>query len=226
MSIIVVCTKCRKSFKVSEQFAGRSGACPNCKAPIKVPKKGQEVKVHAPEEFEGGGRSTTGKLVTKPIARSNAKFQPLATALIVASALVIVIVTWIGGQNGLFDNFFVTAAGLILVSPLVVIAGYEMLRDDEYEPYRGVQLYIRAAICGTAYAALWGAFALLASRGLIGGELWNWLLVLPPFVVTGGLAAMGAFDLEFGNGMFHYGFYLLITLVLRWVAGMTWIWDI
>ncbi|NLF08324.1 MAG: hypothetical protein GX594_10145, partial [Pirellulaceae bacterium] len=72
----------------------------------------------------------------------------------------------------------------------------------------------------------WGAFALLASRGLITGELWNWVLVLPPLVAAGGLAAMGAFDLEFGNGMFHYGFYLLVSLILRWVAGMTWIWDI
>ena len=226
MPIIVVCTKCRKSFKVSEKFAGHTGACPNCKAPIKVPEKGQEVKVHAPEEFEGGGRSTTGKLVTKPIVRTNAKFQPVTFAIIAAVAVVGLALTWIGGQNQLFDGMVVTAAGLLLISPLLAIAAYEMLRDDEYEPYRGLQLFIRAAICGTAYTALWGAFALLASRGLITGELWNWVLVLPPLVAAGGLAAMGAFDLEFGNGMFHYGFYLLVSLILRWVAGMTWIWDI
>ena len=41
MSIIVVCPGCKKSFKVSDKYAGKSGACPNpdCKATIKVPRK-------------------------------------------------------------------------------------------------------------------------------------------------------------------------------------------
>ena len=68
MSIIVVCPGCRKSFKVSDKFAGKSGPCPNCKRTLEVPEKTQEVKVHAPEQFAGGGRSTTGKLVLKPVA--------------------------------------------------------------------------------------------------------------------------------------------------------------
>ena len=34
---------------------------------------------------------------------------------------------------------------------------------------------------------------------------------------------MNAFDLEFGDGVFHYSFYLVATLVLRWAAGMKWI---
>ena len=77
-----------------------------------------------------------------------------------------------------------------------------------------------------AYVALWGVFSLLASRGVITGELWNWPFIVPPFKVIGGLAGMGAFDLEFGNGLFHYSFYIVATLLLRWVAGMKWIWDV
>ena len=76
MSIIVVCTECRKSFKVGDKFAGKSGPCPNCKHTIRVPEKSEEVKVHVPEQFAGGGRSKTGKLITKPIVRTNAKFNP------------------------------------------------------------------------------------------------------------------------------------------------------
>ncbi len=226
MSIIVVCKECRKSFKVSDKYAGKTGACPNCKKPLRVPEKSEEVKIHAPEAFEGGGRTKTGKLVTKPIARINAKFQPVTTAIIVASAVVILMATWLGGRAQLFQNTFVTAVGLLVVSPLLVIGAYEILRDDELEPYRGLQLYLRAAVCGTAYAILWGIFAMLSARGLITGELWSWAMVLPPLVVAGGLAATAALDLEFGNGMFHYGFYLLVTLILRWVAGMKWVWDI
>lgn len=224
MSIIVVCTECRKSFSVSDNFAGKSGPCPNCKHTIRVPKKSEEVKVHTPEEFAGGGRSRTGKLVTKPITRTNAKFQPVTTALIVAAVLVMLLVTW--AMGGLLqDNAVALAIGLLLISPLLAVGAYEVLNDNELEPYRGVPLYIRSAVCGTAYVMLWGIFALLASRGLVTGELWNWMFVLPPLVVVGGLAAMATFDLDFGDAIFHYGFYLLVTLVLRWVAGMTWIWD-
>ena len=85
MSIIVVCPGCLKSFKVSDKFAGKTGPCPNCKRTLQVPTKEQEVKVHAPEAFAGGGKSTTGKLVTKPIARVNAKLRPVTTTLIVAA---------------------------------------------------------------------------------------------------------------------------------------------
>ena len=80
MSIIVVCPACRKSFKVSEKFAGQTGPCPNCKKPLRVPTKEEEVKVHAPEEFAGGGKTTSGKLVTKPIARVDTKLRPVAVA--------------------------------------------------------------------------------------------------------------------------------------------------
>ena len=224
MSIIVVCTECRKSFKVNDKFAGKSGPCPNCKHTLRVPEKSEEVKVHTPEQFAGGGRSKTGKLITKPIVRTNAKFQPVTTALIIAAVLVTLVVTWTMGGL-LRDNAAASAIGLLLISPPLVFAAYEVLRDDELEPYRGAPLYIRLTVCGTTYVILWGIFAILVSRGLITGELWNWMLVLPPLIVAGGLVAMAALDLDFGNAMFHYGCYLMVTLVLRWVAGMTWIWE-
>ncbi|MBN1396324.1 MAG: hypothetical protein JW959_14970 [Pirellulales bacterium] len=225
MSIIVACPNCRKSFKVSDKFAGKSGPCPNCKNILHVPEKGEEVKIHAPEQFAEGGRTKTGKLITKPIARTDAKFQPLTAVIIVAASAVALVVTFIGGRAGLFQGYLFAALGLLVVSPPLAIVAYEILRDDELEPYRGLPLYVRAAVCGTAYVVLWGIFSLLASRGVITGELWNWAIVLPPFVVAGGMTAVSCLDLEFGNGMFHYGFYLLVTLVLRWAAGMAWIWE-
>ena len=96
MSIIVVCPGCRKSFKVSDKFAGKSGPCPSCNRPLQIPTKAEEVKVHAPEAFSGGGKSAAGKLITKPIARINAKFRPATTAAIAAAVLVVFVATVAG----------------------------------------------------------------------------------------------------------------------------------
>jgi hypothetical protein len=60
---------------------------------------------------------------------------------------------------------------------------------------------------------------------VITGELWIWLFVLPPFLGVGALIALGCLDLDFGSGFFHYSFYLLVTVLLRWVAGMGWPWG-
>ena len=236
MSIIVVCPGCLKSYKVSDKFAGRTNPCPNCKRTLQIPTKEEEVKVHAPEAFAGGGKSAAGKLITKPIARVNAKLKPVTTAILAATVVSVLIVTGILGRTGLFDpvqvglrnSILAAAAGLLVISPPLTIAAYEILRDDEFGPYRGKSLYLRSAACGAAYVSLWGVFALLASPniGIITGELWRWLYVAPPFVVLGALAGMSAFDFEFGDGIFHYSFYLVATLLLRWAAGMKWIWDV
>jgi hypothetical protein len=223
MSIIVVCPGCLKSFNVSDKFAGKSGKCPNCKRTLHVPTKETEVKVHAPEAFSSGGKSVSGKLITKPIARVNAKIKPVKAAILLATVAGVLIVTYVLGQAALFDSIIVTAIGLLLVSPPLTVAAYEALRDDEFEPYRGKMLVIRSAGCGLAYAALWGFFAVL-SPNIVTGEVWNWFFILP-FVAMGAMVPMAAFDLEFGDGAIHCGFYLLATLILRWAAGMPPIWS-
>jgi hypothetical protein len=220
MSIIVACPGCRKSFKVSDQFAGRTGACPNCKRPLRVPTKAEEVKIQAPEEFAGGGRSKTGKLITKPIERTNAKFQPVTTTIIAAASLLVLLLAWAGRHAHLFEsNNIFTIIGLLVISPPLALAAYEVVRDDEFEPYRGMALYLRTSLCALGYAALWGIFFGFVTP-MLTGELWNWIFVAPPFVVVGGLAAVAAFDMEFGTAALHYGFYLVATLLLGWVAGI------
>jgi hypothetical protein len=223
MSIIVVCPGCLKSFKVSDKFAGKTGPCPNCKRTLQVPAKEDEVKVHAPEAFAGGGKSVSGKLVTKPIARINARIKPVSAVLLAASVVGVFAVTWGLGSAGLLSNAIIVAAGLAVLSPPLAVAAYEMLRDDEFEPFRGRTLYLRAIACGWTYALIWGVFVLL-SPNIITGEVWNWFFVVP-IVAMGALVPMGAFDLEFGDGLFHCGFYLIVTLLLRWTAGMPPVWK-
>ena len=182
MPIIVVCTECRKSFRVSDKFAGKSGPCPNCKTVLRVPMKSEEVTIHAPAAFAEGGRTKTGKLITKPIARTMLKLSPVAAVAIGGSALLILVVAWAGGALRLFQSPLVSAAGLLAVSLPLVVAAYSFVRDNELEPYRGTALYLRAAICGACYTLLWGVFWLLASPtfGYVSGDLWNWLIVVPP----------------------------------------------
>jgi hypothetical protein len=108
----------------------------------------------------------------------------------------------------------------------LVLVGYNMLYDvEELEPYRGRVLMIRAAICTAAYVAIWAGFSFFGAQYLT-GEIWNWLLVGTPFVILGAIAALACFDFDFGTAFLHFGFYLLVTILLRWLAGLGWIWEI
>jgi hypothetical protein len=225
MAIRVTCPGCHKRFKVSDQFAGRSGPCPNCKTVIRVPTKDEEVKLHGPESFGAGVR---GAVTTKPILREETSLSPVFLVSIGVGALVVLVVTAILGRAGFFEKLTVlkSTVGLILVSPPLVIAAYSFLRDEEdLDPYRGKALYLRAAICAAAYIGLWGVYGFVPARYMT-GELWQWLFVVPPFLVAGGLVAFATLDLDFGSGFFHYCFYLLVTVLLRWLAGLGWAWQI
>ena len=225
MPILVTCPSCRARFQVSDKFAGQTGPCPKCKSPIRVPEKSEEVKVHAPTEFASGGRTSSGELATKPIARKDTKLEPVAVVALVAAVLTVLLITWAVGRSRLLENSVTARAiGLLLVSPPLVLAGYTFLRDDELEPYRGISLYVRVGICAAAYIGLWGAYGHVAGPFLT-GELWNWAYVAPPFLIVGALAALASLDLDFGSGFFHYSFYLLATILLRWIGGMGWLWQ-
>jgi len=224
MSILVVCPGCHKSFQVGDQYAGKKGPCPNCKRILVVPQKSEEVKVHGAEAFASGGRTKEGKLATKPVGREEARVDPLVVGAVVGGSLAVLIAAWVAGA-ALASNLVFRVVGLLAVGPPLAVGAYTFLRNDELEPYRGVELWVRAAICGAAYAALWGAYAYLAWAIFSSPpELWQWLVVLPPLFVAGGMIAGACFDLEFGNGFFHYVFYFLVIVILRWVAGMGWLW--
>lgn len=230
MAILVVCPGCRKRFQVSDQFAGRTGPCPSCKTAIKIPGASEQVVVHEPDQYAGAGKTRTGEMVLKPIAREDTKFNPVA-ATIIGSIAVVVLIAAFAGRGLLRGDELMHRAlqtlGLLLVSPPLVVAGYSFLRNDELEPYRGKELYLRAGILSLAYTILWGIFGLTAIHDLVAtGELWMWMLIAPPFVIIGGLGALATLDLEFGNGVLHYAFYLVATMILGWAAGLGWPWQV
>jgi hypothetical protein len=227
MAILVVCPGCKKSFNVDDKFAGKTGPCPKCKAKITIPDKKPEVKIHAPDEFGGGGRGVTGKLALKPIAREQKRFTPIMMAIIGGGVLAAVawalVVRFVAVEPGPLQ-YVLCGVGLLLLSPALAIAAYSFLRDDELEPYRGRQLFIRTAVCALVYMILWTVFIYVkVSIGKI--ELPYWLLVAPPFFIVGTFTSKFALDLETGSGFFHYAFYVVVTMMLGLIANLGTVWQ-
>jgi len=226
MAIQVVCPGCEAKFKVDEKFAGKTGPCPKCKTKITIPEKKAEVIVHAPDAFAGGGKSAAGKLLLEPIARQQTRIKPLMAAIIGAAVAAAVawalVVRFLAPQPGML-RYLLSRLGLLLVSPLLAVAAYTVLRDVELDAYRGKQLYLRAAVCGVVYMILWGVFAYV--KNALGDiDLPNWLLVAPPFLGVGAAAGKFSFDLDATNGFFHYAFYLAATMVLGAIANLGLVW--
>ena len=228
MPILVVCPSCKAEFKVSEKFAGKSGPCPKCKAPIKIPAVEAEVKIHAPEEMAaapgkgGAGKPKTAAASLKPIIRQETKVRPVAAIAIMLAVAATVAAAWFAG-SGFAENGWLRAAGLLVVSVPIVVAGYSFLRNDELEAYRGRALLVRASICALIYAGTWLAFSFIPpdmTRSNV-----NWFFLAPPFAIVGALAALATLDLDFGSGFFHYAFYVVLTLGLGYLTGMSMPWS-
>ena len=62
MPINVICPGCHTRFKVGDQHAGKTGACPKCKGPIQIPAAADEVVIHEPES-EAGAKNAQGRNV-------------------------------------------------------------------------------------------------------------------------------------------------------------------
>ncbi|GAA4438208.1 hypothetical protein [Bremerella cremea] len=224
--IRVTCPSCFKRFEVSAKFAGREGPCPNCKKTIKVPELSETVVLREREEF-GGVKSASGKLVFKPVAREDVKFSPTVLAVVMVAALSTFLIAFFIGHSTEDPSglTWIVVAGSYLIAVPICWSGYWFLRDDEYEPYAGQELWGRVLICSAAYAVLWGIYAFLVGYWDLSPNLNEYLpyyVMMAAFcVVFGGLAAAGSFDISPLSGGLHFSFYLIITLLLRLTMGLS-----
>jgi hypothetical protein len=225
MPISVMCPACKARFSVSEKFAGKKGPCPKCKAPITIPEVvAEEIKIHVPEQFASGGKDSKGRAVSKPIPREETKVKPLGVVAVVAATILALGAALAVRFVGYKLPFIV--AGLLIISPPLAAAGYSFLREDELEPYRGRSLLVRTTLCGLAYAALWGLFTPLPAYGLLTGEVWQWVFIAPLFAAIGAAVSWACLDLDFGSAAVHYAFYVIVTVILRAVAGLPHLWNL
>ena len=220
MPINVLCPGCKKRFSVSEKFAGQQGPCPKCKAVIQIPALEDEVRVHAPEDALP--KDSKGRSVVAPVLREETRFSAQLAVLIGSGVIVVFALAAILGRS--YDDgqvpIFLRGLAALALGPTLAVAGYSFLRNDELEPYRGQELWIRAAACGVAYAVLWGIYAWVQWVLEIDFDV-TWLVyVVPPLVFSGGFVAFASLDLDYANGLMHYGLYLLVTVLMRLAAGM------
>jgi len=219
MPIDITCPGCRTRFKVSDKFAGQKGPCPKCKTVIQIPAKGDEIIVHAPEEY--GPKNAAGVGVLKPISRKETKISPLLLVGMISGVFMVLIVALL--LRGL-DSIppWILGLGAVAIAPPLVWGGYSFLRDDELEPHRGKSLVPRVLICSVLYALLWAVYAFLPSWAfsLDQLELFHLLFIVPPIMAAGAVASLATLDLDFGTGLIHYAFYLLVTVVLCFIMGL------
>jgi hypothetical protein len=229
MPIHVICPTCHARFKVGDQHAGKTGACPKCKGQIQIPAAGDEVIIHAPES-EAGAKDAKGRNVLKPLRRKETKFK-LNTALVIGGAVILTLaIAFLIGHSAkeIGDALtYVLAGGAVLLGPPLAYAGYSFLRDDELEPYRGMDLLIRCLACGSVYASLWGIYWFLGYQVwgsdvyASGLELWQIGVLLAIMIGVGTFTAFVCFDLEPITAFFHYALYLAATILLRAVMMLS-----
>lgn len=218
MTIHVICPGCLKRFEVSDQFAGRKGPCPKCKALIEIPAS-EDVKIHAPDGF--GPKDSKGRAVLKPVFRQETKITA-ATIVIIVMSIVLCLVAAIVFRAQLpqqeeFPWWPLVLGALVLSFPLV-FSGYTFLRDQELAPHRGQELWLRVAICGLLYAALWLCFpvALLAFREY--DPICVGVAVAAMIGLGGGVAAM-VLEMDYLLGLVHFGMYFTVCVLLRWISS-------
>jgi hypothetical protein len=180
-----------------------------------------EVKIHEPEA--AGPKGVSGRPVSKPIARRETKIAMVPAMIAAAGALVTLAVSRIA-REPLQANFWLRALGLALISAPLAAGGYTFLRDDELEPHRGRWFWFRSSVCAAIYIGLWGCYYLIPAD--ITKEAWSWCFIALPFLAIGAGTALATLDLDFTNGFFHYCFYVLVTLLLGWVAGLSMPWAV
>lgn len=217
MPISVVCPGCKKRFSVSEKFAGQKGPCPKCKAEITIPTLENQVVIHAPDS--AAPKDAKGRAISAPILREETRFNPTVAAIGGGAALLILALSFLLRGNA---NWLVLSLGALGLAPPLVFGGYSFLRNDELEPYRGQELWVRVAACSAAYAFLWAVYwwipwVLELDNGI---GLNHLSYVLPAFVLSGGFAAYAAFDLDYMVGLLHYSLYLLVTVILCFILGV------
>ncbi|MGC4002607.1 MAG: hypothetical protein QM811_05470 [Pirellulales bacterium] len=142
MPINVLCPTCKSRFQVSEKFAGKQGPCPKCKAVITVPKVEEQVVIHAPEEFGGGGvaapKDAKGRPALKPIARKKLYLNPVLAGIWFAVVLVSILLAFVfRAKPPESPNPWVLTVGAYALACLTIYPSYQVFRDRELEGFSG-----------------------------------------------------------------------------------------
>ncbi|MBL9084323.1 MAG: hypothetical protein JNK76_21155 [Planctomycetales bacterium] len=212
-------------------------------------KKTEEVKIGEPEDVRPGsgppGKSKTGRPNLKPITRTDLKLSPVVSGVIVVAIIGLFVAAYFARpvvmspypltqeqqrlpeftepyNSAMLMAYILRGVGLLLVAMPIAWAGYQVLRDDELEPYSGKSLLIRTAICVFVYLLLWGVYGVIPADYT--SAWYMWLVLAPPFFIVGFVTAYYCFELDATSAATHSLFFALVTLLLGMTAGLTMPW--
>ncbi len=219
MPIAVICPSCNSNFTVSDKFAGLTGPCPKCKKPITIPKNApQSVVIHEPDAPTTTSAGT-GRAPTAPIRRVEKPIPVTTFAAIGAGAVALLAAAWFIGVTVPKDSipqWLLLLGGFLVAIPCVML-GYAAVRNRELEPFSGTPFLLRSLACAAVYAGLWGIRGMLPEEAT--QEMWQWVYLGPMFLISGGIAALVSFELEWGTAIAHFSLYAMFTALLRWLMG-------
>ncbi len=225
MPIQVTCPGCLKRFSVADKFAGQKGPCPKCKEIITIPKKEDEVVIHAPVHSEAGAIGAGGRHALKTYKRTDTKFQPLVFTSVVGFVLIAILIALVIRSVGSPEVWLKTLAAVVL-GPPIAWAGYTFLRDPELEAYHGMALALRSMACGLVFALLWGIYWFIAYKWggteafTKGMPIFQLVLLSLIVIGIGTFAGFASFDLEPGGAFFLCAMYFALTVLLRLIAHL------
>jgi hypothetical protein len=222
-----------KRFQVSDKFAGKTGPCPNCKKQLKVPDKSEEVVIHAPED--DAPKDQTGQSVLKPLLRTETDVT--RKGMLITAGAILTAIAVAGGLRsaGFFQvpegdsasaaQILTQILGALVLAPPLVWAGYTFVRDSELAPYVGPELRNRVLILSGIFAALWLLYAFVPSylteEPASQMTFFYFGIIFAIMLVIGAFASVGTFELEFTSGLAHAGLYLIATMALALLSGIT-----
>lgn len=218
MAISVMCPGCKTVFSVSDKFAGKTGPCPKCKQQITVPAASKGIVIHEPEA-PSTTSTASGRAPTAPLVRFDLPMtttQWVVWGMLLPLGLFLALAARFLFGAGQAPGWCLAVAALLFAIPCARL-GYEAIRDRELEPYRGLPLTLRTLACGATWALLWFAHGFIPPD--MTRELWQWLFIGPIFFGVGALAALAAFDFDWGTAVAHFSLYAIVTVLARWLAG-------
>ena len=220
MSIRVTCPGCHKRFNVSEKFAGKEGPCPSCKKMIQIPSLEEEVVIHAPAE--SGPVDNEGRSVLKPISRTETNLSGVHWTLITVSILGFfigaILLRFMVEDKSAFPVAYL-AIGAFFVALPTTFAGYTFLRNQELSGFVGKTLAYRLLFCSAAYTALWAALPLM-KYAFAGNDFGASISAVVAMLALGAGGAFYSLDFDYLTGLMHYGMYLGVCLIGRWLVGV------
>ncbi|WP_425399790.1 hypothetical protein [Aeoliella sp.] len=230
MPINVTCPGCLKRFTVADKHAGKQGPCPSCKKTITIPKLEDQVVIH---EQPTGPTDSKGRSVLKTFRRKDSKFSPIMAlsavgVVVVACLIAFLLKGYVAGAETV-PAVLVMCGAAAFVGPFVAAGGYMFLRDDELEPYRGSQLWLRAIACGVSFALAWLLFGFILSRFTTpedvskGLEFYQLLVPLAVMIMVGLLAGYASLDLDPGSAVMLFALFFIFTGLLRLLMGLSFV---